>query len=337
MSRRQFIPVFVITIAGALILAGCGSAPTLHSTMEAGDEAEAIKLIRQGADIDKRNYIGNTPLHEASIEGSMNMARALVNGGANLNARNFDGRTPLMLALVNGYTKTNALLDAVASGNTDMVAYFLNQGFDINTVDRSKTTGLHIAAKRGNSEMVTFLVKQGAALDIQTDAGWTAMHFAAQEQHPDLIGLLLSSGAKPVDVDNNGAGAAATARIYEELAAKNIARRDQTGVKAAYEQAAGFYLKAAEHYRQYAGEVSEKISNTQLLNILALVAGATAASIAPGSTLPNASGGTTTLYAPVVVPQRATGSLEDLRSFFEEQEQQSLAGYQRCLDLAAKM
>ncbi|MCW9014228.1 MAG: ankyrin repeat domain-containing protein [Gammaproteobacteria bacterium] len=354
MNGNKFTILFLLIVNSALFLTGCGSSPTIHSKMNEGDEGGAISLIREGTDIDQRNHIGNTALHEASISGNIRIARELISGGANLNARNFDGRTPLMLALVNGhielakyyidqgarlkthYTKTHVLLDAAASGNTDLVGYILNNGFDIDTVDRLKTSALHIAAKRGNKNMVSYLLEKGISLDMQTDSGWSAMHFAALENHLDIITLLLASGAKPVDLDTNGAGAFTTAQIYEALARLRNYQNIRQDAKSAYEKAASFYLKSANYYQQYSADVSEQISDRQLMNFLALVAGATAASIAPGSTLPNASGGATTLYTPVVVPQKATGSLESLRNFFEQKERESQANYKRCLDSAAR-
>jgi ankyrin repeat protein len=342
---------FYIAIIGVLIsLVGCGSAPTIYSEIAAGNEESAMKLIQKRTGIDERNHIGNTPLHLASIEGNERIAKELVKYGADINARNFDGRTPIMLALVNGhidlakfyiergaklktnYKKTNVLLDAAASGDTDMVEFILENGFDITTVDRMKNTALHVAAKQGDKDMVSFLINKGANLDARTEFGWTAMHYAAQKGHNDIIDLLLSSGAQPVDVEANGLGAFTTASIYEVLAKHHHSDNRLNKAKMAYENAARFYSKAADHYKHYLEDVSTQISHQQLKNFLALVVGATVTQIGPGTTFPTPSGGTTTLYAPAVFPLENSGSLEKLQEYFEQREQEARASAQRCMD-----
>ena len=52
-------------------------------------------LLEQGADRDKADHKGRTPLHWAASEGRFEIAKQLMVYGADLNARNNDGRLPI--------------------------------------------------------------------------------------------------------------------------------------------------------------------------------------------------------------------------------------------------
>jgi hypothetical protein len=52
-------------------------------------------LLEQGADRDKQDSNGDTPLHTAAIRGHLEMAKALMRYGANLDAKNRRGLLPI--------------------------------------------------------------------------------------------------------------------------------------------------------------------------------------------------------------------------------------------------
>ena len=55
-------------------------------------------LLEQGADRDKKDVDGNTPLHDAASYGHLEIAMLLMSYGADLNAKNNDGQLPIDLA-----------------------------------------------------------------------------------------------------------------------------------------------------------------------------------------------------------------------------------------------
>jgi ankyrin repeat protein len=55
-------------------------------------------LLEQGANRDKQNDNGSTPLHLAAREGYLEVAKALMRYGANLNVRDNNGRLPIDIA-----------------------------------------------------------------------------------------------------------------------------------------------------------------------------------------------------------------------------------------------
>jgi hypothetical protein len=53
----------------------------------------------RGANIEAKNYQGETPLHNASCNGRLLVVKVLVSGGANILARNNDGGLPIQQAV----------------------------------------------------------------------------------------------------------------------------------------------------------------------------------------------------------------------------------------------
>ena len=69
-------------------------------------------LIERGADSNTRGYDGDTPLHQASQCGMIDIARLLIEHGANIEAKNDIGSTPLDVA--RGDEMRNLLLEVSA-------------------------------------------------------------------------------------------------------------------------------------------------------------------------------------------------------------------------------
>ena len=60
-------------------------------------------LVESGADVNKANEDGRTPLFAASLNVNVEMARVLVEGGADMNKAASDEWTPLCAASWNGH------------------------------------------------------------------------------------------------------------------------------------------------------------------------------------------------------------------------------------------
>jgi ankyrin repeat protein len=73
-------------------------------------------LLEQGAQVDSRNMLGDTPLHLAAGSGHADIASALLAARADKDAQNKFGDTPLIVASrVGDATVVKALLAAGAS------------------------------------------------------------------------------------------------------------------------------------------------------------------------------------------------------------------------------
>ena len=73
----------------------------LLEAAESGDIYEVEKLLKQGANVNATDAIGNTVLHVAVMnEENLKVVRVLLDKGANVNAKNSDGNTALHVASV---------------------------------------------------------------------------------------------------------------------------------------------------------------------------------------------------------------------------------------------
>ncbi len=73
-------------------------AAKLSDEVNMGHVEEVKHLLEQGADINCKNALGNTPLMEAAYTGQPDMVRLLMQAGTDAAARNLFGRTARRLA-----------------------------------------------------------------------------------------------------------------------------------------------------------------------------------------------------------------------------------------------
>ena len=114
----------LITIT-AVLLVGCGESQLpklpafkasdilIHTAAEAGN-IEAVKQhLAEGADVNARSVIDDTPLHSAAGEGHKEVVELLIANGADVNPNtsnvydfSYDGRTPLDVAIGRKHPET---------------------------------------------------------------------------------------------------------------------------------------------------------------------------------------------------------------------------------------
>jgi len=75
-----------------------------------GDIQSVRRLLDQGADVNARDELGQTPLHHAACSGHKDVAELLIRRGAVVTARDSVGRTPLYISAVHGHLQLNQLL-----------------------------------------------------------------------------------------------------------------------------------------------------------------------------------------------------------------------------------
>ena len=107
-----------------------------------GDVDAARLLLDNGAEVDRANQNGATPLHIACCTGHVDLARLLLDNGAEVNRAMKDGATPLLIACYNGHVDAARLL--------------LDNGAEVN---RATTWGtpLSAAKSQGRSSIVALL------------------------------------------------------------------------------------------------------------------------------------------------------------------------------------
>lgn len=335
-NSHRLLLVFCITIFSA-----CSQTLTIQEHIYAGNDAEALALIKSGKNINTRDRWGNTPLHLVSIQGRIDFAKALVEQGADINARAFRGRTPVMLALRHGhnelamyylsqgaeletrYKQTNILIEAVMAGNADMVSYLIDQGYDVDTVNGFNVSALHFAAMQGNLAIVDLLISKGADINLESSNGWTALHFAAYNNQMAIVDMLLDKRIEPLMMDVDGAAAYASGVVFEQIAKRRQSIYYRRQAREFYRKAANAYKISGALYKDYAKNIDNDIVNIAFQNSFAMSVSAV---------LSNDSGNNTQLYSHVPVPQKSSYSLESLKAYYQGMDYQSSAGYKRCMN-----
>jgi ankyrin repeat protein len=175
-------------------------------------------------DMDSQNFDeGTTPLHLASEEGHVAVARLLVNHGASLSAQTNDGWTPLHVAIKCGYLELVRLflehgasvsaqikdgwssLDIASErGDLNFVQLLLEHGADPSAQNMHVGAPLHLACLRGDVKLAHLLIENGADPATRNVYGGTPLHRACWRGHVQLAQLLLEHGADPASQTKDG-------------------------------------------------------------------------------------------------------------------------------------
>jgi ankyrin len=130
------------------------------------------------------------PIADAAEAGDLDLVQLLVSLGAKTD-RAWHGLMPIHYA--------------VASGNEEMVTYFLSAGQTIDAKGAyrdedcepaaiyTNVQPIHMAA--GKPEFISFLLKMGAKIDATTGEGWQPIHFAAAFGNAVTLKSLIEAGS----------------------------------------------------------------------------------------------------------------------------------------------
>jgi len=147
-------------------------------------------LVNKGAQLNRRNAAGDSPLHAAVKASYWNTANLLVNLGSNLYLMNNENFSPLLLAFEKGSDFTQSML----TGETPILELPDNQG----------NTPLLIAIGEGYKNIATLLINLGANGNQSNYRGINALLASIEKGYLNLFHLLLDRGADINQGDNNG-------------------------------------------------------------------------------------------------------------------------------------
>ena len=89
------------------------------------------------------------------------------------------------------------LLDAVKSGNIEVVQSLLKRNADVNVPQPDGATTLHWAVHRDDLDTVDLLIRAGADVTVENDYGVTPLWLACTNRNTAMVEKLLKSGADP--------------------------------------------------------------------------------------------------------------------------------------------
>ena len=162
----------------------------LHLASRQGHLDIARFLVEHSANVAAQDQGGSTPLHLASERGHLDLARLLVEHGANAVAQDQHGSTPLHLASGRGYL--------------DLVQFLVVQGVNMEAQDQNGSTPLHLASFNGHLDLARLLVEHGANAAAQDHSWSTPLHDASFNGHLNLARFLVERGVNAAAQDRSG-------------------------------------------------------------------------------------------------------------------------------------
>ena len=91
--------------------------------------------------------------------------------------------------------ETDALLQAAARGDADLVRLFLGTGQSVNAADSAGNSVIMFAAATGQTEVVELLLEAGADVNAPNAEDWTPLMMAALRGHVAAAQALINGGA----------------------------------------------------------------------------------------------------------------------------------------------
>ena len=151
-------------------------------------------ILDAGADIERVDPSGATPLFYAAKNSNSNASKLLLMKGADVNH-------------VDGFGRT-AFWYAAGNPNIEVLKNFIGADVEIDREDKGGKTPLFTAVNNANPEAVRLLLSAGANVehvtirDIQNNV--TPLFIAARNSNPEVIKVLLEAGANVNYVDPYG-------------------------------------------------------------------------------------------------------------------------------------
>jgi len=195
----------------------------LHYAAREGSKKAIHFLVQNGAEIDRKSFLGWTPLHLAAHNNHYVSCLILLFYGADRNILDNSRLTPLDEAKKNRnndlqYLLINSeeIIDEMKNHREVFSAVFINDTSRIQQLFESKKLNidyidsenqfsfLHNAVGQGKTESVRTLLRLGADPDIVAMAGFTPLMVAVYFNHVHLVKILIQAGANKEKQSESG-------------------------------------------------------------------------------------------------------------------------------------
>jgi ankyrin repeat protein len=133
-------------------------------------------LVKAGADYNKPDSHGQTPLRTAARNGHTGIVKYLLAKGAEVDTKGNDGAT--------------SLEHAASKGHLEIVKLLVEKGANVNVQDKEGDFALGEAARHGFLAVVSYLLDKGADVTLKNGEGNTAEELARLAGQPRIQALL---------------------------------------------------------------------------------------------------------------------------------------------------
>ena len=176
-----------------------------------GDETTVTALLDQGANVDKKDALDQSPVGVALSREDTGMCAILLSHGALMSPE--QRNTFMLLSSTTGdlealktylaveklpafaVDSTDALLTAAANGHNSIVELFLEYGANVENEDTVGQTALSLAVTAGHEDVVETLVYAGADVNKTDINGELPIVTAAKDGRLPIVKLLVQGGA----------------------------------------------------------------------------------------------------------------------------------------------
>ncbi len=191
----------------------------LRLAVRTGNKELVALLLDRGADINRRNYLEETPLFASLIGDDPEIVRLLVEKGADLTSVSSYGQTVTVTAIhigrlealklflskgvdVNSEDATGKTLVFHAAGSPDpkVMRLLLDMGGETNRADQDGVSPLMQAIIGEQPENARVLLEKGADVHVHDRKGRSPLMIASSRNRLDVMQALLDRGA-PADMD----------------------------------------------------------------------------------------------------------------------------------------
>jgi ankyrin repeat protein len=142
---------------------------------------EAKELIRNGADVNRIDVRGATPLFYAD---KIEIAKLLIDHGADVNLRDNDKATPLFYTINPLHNDKNA---AIA-----LSKLLIDNGADVNAQNKDGHTPLHLT---DDIKIIDLLTKNEANVNIKDARGYIPLHYILKYSNKENAEILIQAGS----------------------------------------------------------------------------------------------------------------------------------------------
>jgi ankyrin repeat protein len=161
-------------------------------------------LLDSGADLNTKNYDGQTVVHLSAKYNEDSVLAALIEKGMNIEVIDNKGNTALHLAISAEYIRMQAYEERqwdaetktpVTRWNKKVVLRLLKSKANANARNFDGKTPLHLACKYEHGKAAELLLEHGADVNIVDHRNWTALHHAVHNGSMSTVLVLLRYGA----------------------------------------------------------------------------------------------------------------------------------------------
>ena len=172
----------LLTTIAAVVLVGCGESQQSAPTPEAKPVEPVAEAAKPEPPTAKAPDIS---ILDAAFGGNIEAVKQHIAAGADVNAK-YEGWTPLHTAVEGGHKEIAELL--------------IDNGADVNAMDKDGRTPLHFASAKGHKEIAELLIAEGADVNVIIQSGsfqeMTPLDMATDKNRTETEDLLRKHGGK---------------------------------------------------------------------------------------------------------------------------------------------